>query len=513
MRHGYFQLLTNLLIALFLFFFSIWVHNGIQLTNIEYFALPAFCFYFVHIFISLANRKYEFNQHYPYKELFKRYIQTWFYSTGLALLVFITFQINWISRQFLLVNIFGLLIGELVFISIVSIVRKSVYIKDPEEIEEARVVDLATLYPDTGKMVTFEQQNQSLKILHGSSHNLQIFIARFFNLGINHSVIFNHGINHTVILDVNSIAPLLGFPINHYQNILNLHRLNNISHINTFLEAANSRLPENGCLMVCAETKNQRKIRFMKKYPPVLNSLFYLVDFMIMRVFPKLPVTRQIYFWITKGNDRVISRAEILGRLYSCGFTIVEEQNIMGQLYVVGQKVKLPVDSKYVTYGPLIYLNRIGKDGKIIKVYKLRTMHAYSEYLQDYVYKQNNLEKGGKIRDDFRVTTIGKLLRKFWIDELPMLWNLLKGDVKLVGVRPISRHYFSLYSADLQKKRIRYKPGLIPPFYADLPETLNEIMASELKYLEQYKQSPWKTDFVYFWKAVFNIMIRGAKSH
>ena len=165
------------------------------------------------------------------------------------------------------------------------------------------------------------------------------------------------------------------------------------------------------------------------------------------------------------------------------------------------------------TYGPVISLKRVGKHGKIIHVYKLRTMHPFAEYLQDYVYKHNDLEEGGKFKNDFRVSTLGRYMRKLWIDELPMIFNLLKGDLKIVGVRPLSRHYFSLYTKELQERRIKYKPGLVPPFYADMPRTLEEIMQSELRYLEAYEKSPLMTDIRYFFKAFNNIIFKKARSN
>lgn len=109
--------------------------------------------------------------------------------------------------------------------------------------------------------------------------------------------------------------------------------------------------------------------------------------------------------------------------------------------------------------------------------------------------------RGGKIAGDYRVNAAGRFLRKTWLDELPMLINWMKGDLKLVGVRPLSSHYFSLYSEELRALRIRTKPGLIPPFYADMPGTLDEIQESERRYLEQYLRSPFLTDWRYFWKA------------
>lgn len=139
-------------------------------------------------------------------------------------------------------------------------------------------------------------------------------------------------------------------------------------------------------------------------------------------------------------------------------------------------------------------------------------MHPYSEYLQDYIYKCNNLDSGGKFKDDFRVHTIGKIMRKFWLDETPMLINMLKGDMKLVGVRPLSSHYYDLYSDELKEKRIKHKPGLVPPFYVDLPKTLEEIQESEMRYLEAFEKSPIKTDIRYFFIAWRNIIFKNARS-
>ena len=93
-----------------------------------------------------------------------------------------------------------------------------------------------------------------------------------------------------------------------------------------------------------------------------------------------------------------------------------------------------------------------------------------------------------------------------------MLINVLKGDIKLVGVRPLSKHFYSLYDEDLQINRIKNKPGFIPPYYVDLPKTMNEIMESERKYLDLYNKSPIKTDIIYFFKAFKNVLFRGVRS-
>ena len=107
----------------------------------------------------------------------------------------------------------------------------------------------------------------------------------------------------------------------------------------------------------------------------------------------------------------------------------------------------------------------------------------------------------------------GKILRKYFIDELPQIYNWLRGDLNLVGVRALSEHYFSLYPDDLQKSRISFKPGLIPPYYADLPESFNEIIESERKYLTLKNNKSFITDLIYLVKALVNIAFLGVRSN
>lgn len=139
-------------------------------------------------------------------------------------------------------------------------------------------------------------------------------------------------------------------------------------------------------------------------------------------------------------------------------------------------------------------------------------MSPYSEYIQKKVIEENLLDKGGKVKNDYRITFYGKFIRKYWIDELPMIINWLKRDLKIVGVRPLSEDYFSRYPADLKEMRIKTKPGLVPPYYVDLPVTFEEICDSERNYLMHYFKSPFKTDLVYLFKAVYNIFIKGNRS-
>ena len=65
---------------------------------------------------------------------------------------------------------------------------------------------------------------------------------------------------------------------------------------------------------------------------------------------------------------------------------------------------------------------------------------------------------------------------------------------------------------DLKKERVKYKPGLIPPYYADLPNSIEEVWESERKYLAKYKQHALLTQIRYFWKALVNIIFKNARS-
>lgn len=296
-------------------------------------------------------------------------------------------------------------------------------------------------------------------------------------------------------------------------DIINLQKLNDAKELNAFMEAVNSKLPMGGTFTCCVETLDQRMHRIFRKIPWGVSHVYYGLDFLFKRVAPKLPVSKQVYKKVTAGRNHAISKAELLGRLIYSGFQVEELKEINNLLYVTVRKIDLPSTDKEPSRGLILRIPRVGLNGKEVKVFKFRTMHPYAQYLQAYVYETNSLQEGGKFKNDFRVTSWGRFMRKTWIDELPMLWNLVRGDLKIVGVRPLSQHYLSLYDSELQSKRTSVKPGLVPPFYADLPSSLDEIMESEKKYIDAYQQRKRTTDWKYFRKAVFNIVFKRARSN
>ncbi|MET2984883.1 sugar transferase [Aureibaculum conchae] len=300
---------------------------------------------------------------------------------------------------------------------------------------------------------------------------------------------------------------------NGVENIVLLNKVNNFRLINKQFEEVNAKLPINGILLGNFETFNARAEKHPINKIPFLSRIYFGFEFLFKRVMPKMPVFKKLYFFTTKGKNRLLSKAEALGRLVSCGFDIVDVKVIEGIHYFAAKKVKEPVYDMNPSYGPLFKMKRVGKNGKIIGVYKLRTMHPYSEYLQDYVLKQNGYAETGKPADDFRLVPWGKVLRRYWIDELPQLINVFKGELKLVGARPVSQRYFQDIPEDLQKLRLTQKPGCVPPYVAlDRKGAVDSVLQAEKEYLEEKIRNPYTTDIKYFFKAIYNIVFKHKRS-
>lgn len=290
-------------------------------------------------------------------------------------------------------------------------------------------------------------------------------------------------------------------------------RLNKIQPLNAFVRAVHAKLREGGYFICVFEPMTLKYRRLWDRYPAWLARLRYWIDYSVKRVIPGLAPRHRLFAFLNQPRYRVLSTTEALGRLVYCGFKIVDYKDEQNCTYVIAKKtVNVSVDPP-LSFGPLLRLQRIGQGGKPISVFKLRTMHPYAQYLQGHIQEKYGLREGGKLRNDFRTTPWGRKLRKLWIDEIPMLINVLIGDLKLVGVRPLSPQYLALYCVDVREKRLRHKPGLVPPFYADLPSTFEEIMDSEMRYLDAYESNPLKTDLIYLVRALHNIVVRHARSN
>lgn len=293
--------------------------------------------------------------------------------------------------------------------------------------------------------------------------------------------------------------------------VVDLKLLNRTGHINKYIKGINQILPDGGLYVARFESQRQREERFFSHKCGFISKIEKFLDFGVHRVIPRLKYFKKIYFAITKGKYRVVSLAEAMGRIASCGFALIEHREIDGFTFAIAMKTRLPLTGYTPTYGPFVRLNRIGKNGKIIKVYKFRTMHPFSEFIQDYVVKMNGYNKVGKPANDFRVTSWGRLFRKYWLDEVPQVLNVLKGQMRIVGVRPLSPTRFNELSEFLKTERVREKPGCIPPYVSlNMPSADTNVKAEVLymweKAIQDNRLSRSAVNLRFFCSAVYNIL-------
>jgi len=122
-----------------------------------------------------------------------------------------------------------------------------------------------------------------------------------------------------------------------YNALVNLKKINDIQHINKFFEEVNNKLNLGALFIGFAETSELRKNRIRLKYRWIWR-FYYFFDFILHRIIPKLSSTKNIYFKLTRGTNRVISKAETLGRLVSCGFEIMDYHEGSKLLFFIAKK-------------------------------------------------------------------------------------------------------------------------------------------------------------------------------
>lgn len=112
--------------------------------------------------------------------------------------------------------------------------------------------------------------------------------------------------------------------------------------------------------------------------------------------------------------------------------------------------------------GPIIYSQvRVGKDGKLFYFYKFRSMIVGADKMKKSLLEENESKDGVifKMKEDPRITKVGRFIRKYSIDELPQLINVLKGEMSMVGPRPPIPSEVNQYTLE-DRKRLHIKPGI-----------------------------------------------------
>lgn len=153
--------------------------------------------------------------------------------------------------------------------------------------------------------------------------------------------------------------------------------------------------------------------------------------------------------------------------------------------------------------GPVFSQLRCGRDGKLFKMYKFRSMYVDAEERLSEILQDNEMDGPAfKMKNDPRITRVGRVIRKISLDELPQLINVLKGDMSIVGPRPALPREVELYTEE-QKQRMYVTPGLtcywqIQPRRNDI--SFEDWMALDLQYIQE--RSFWVD-----WKIIFKTVI------
>jgi lipopolysaccharide/colanic/teichoic acid biosynthesis glycosyltransferase len=146
----------------------------------------------------------------------------------------------------------------------------------------------------------------------------------------------------------------------------------------------------------------------------------------------------------------------------------------LGLLLLSPLLVLLILLSKAAGGGPVFYgQKRVGLGGREFTIWKFRSMVAGADKIGPLLTKDG----------DLRITPLGRLLRKTKLDELPQLWNVLRGDMSLVGPRPEVPRYVAHYS-EAQREVLRWKPGITDP--ATLAFREEELLLSQAADSEQF---------------------------
>lgn len=288
--------------------------------------------------------------------------------------------------------------------------------------------------------------------------------------------------------------------------------LNNRRSINGYLSECYRQLGNGGWLVVKYTDVGTAMAEWRGRFGWFWYYPICVCQFLVHQALPKLPGMKEPYLALTKGRHRALSRVEVWGRLAYHGFDVLGEQAIGRENYLVARKTKTPSDNPSPSWYPVITLDRVGLHGQIIKIHKIRTMYPYSEFLQKRVFEENRLTGTGKFNNDYRITRAGRIMRKYFLDELPQCIDWLRGEIKLVGIRAMSLHFFSLYPREYQELFLKVKPGILSPLFDENTVDFNQIVETESRYLKSYLKNPVLTDISYFWKAIQQIVLQGTRS-
>jgi len=183
-------------------------------------------------------------------------------------------------------------------------------------------------------------------------------------------------------------------------------------------------------------------------------------------------------------SDLAKTSPALIKRVLDCVISLMALALLSPMLVIVMLLVKLTSE------GPVFFRQtRVGLNKRLFSIYKFRTMVANAETIQDKLLAKNEMTGPVfKIKDDPRVTPLGRFLRKTSIDELPQLFNVLKGEMSLVGPRAMSLRDYRLFEKDCHRRRFSVPPGItcLWQIYGRNSIPFERWMELDLEYIDKW---------------------------
>ena len=181
--------------------------------------------------------------------------------------------------------------------------------------------------------------------------------------------------------------------------------------------------------------------------------------------------------------------------------------SIIGAIVLLPVFILIAIAIKIESKGPAIFKHtRIGKDGKVIKIYKFRTMVNNAEdMIKNFtIDQQKEFKQNYKLKNDPRITKIGKILRNTSLDELPQIFNIIKGDLSIIGPRPVIEEELKKYEENIEKF-LSVTPGLTGYWAANgrSSTTYEQRMQMELYYIDNMS---FMMDVKVFFKTILSVL-------
>lgn len=183
--------------------------------------------------------------------------------------------------------------------------------------------------------------------------------------------------------------------------------------------------------------------------------------------------------------------------------------SIIGLIVLLPVFLILAIAIKLDSKGPIFFTHkRVGKNGKLFKMYKFRTMHENAEeMIKNFTEEQmKEWKENYKLTNDPRITKVGKILRKTSLDELPQILNILRGELSIIGPRPVIGEELEKYGEN-KEKFLSVMPGLTGYWAANgrSDTSYEERMKMELYYVENIS---FKLDVKIFFKTIISVIKR-----